>query len=196
MNQKSENNKKLKDFFGEEYQSLKVYVNSRIKATASRDAEDIIQDVALKLFAGADRYSPINNVAGFVYNSIKNKISKGLALFLPGIFLLGFNIGTGSVTSMAKAGTLAKSPITDYLSKPHRPIWQAVKWVPLMTVLERVSAAVTCLKSKHRMTRCVTKIPYVYRWPVILKTTSLKILMAIRQRAAALAGIANQPLTR
>lgn len=27
-----------------------------------------------------------------------------LALFLPGIFLLGFNIGTGSVTAMAKAG--------------------------------------------------------------------------------------------
>lgn len=27
-----------------------------------------------------------------------------IALFLPGIFLLGFNIGTGSVTSMAKAG--------------------------------------------------------------------------------------------
>lgn len=37
-------------------------------------------------------------------NNIKNKITKGLALFLPGIFLLGFNIGTGSVTSMAKAG--------------------------------------------------------------------------------------------
>lgn len=33
-----------------------------------------------------------------------NKIKKGLALFLPGIFLLGFNIGTGSVTAMAKAG--------------------------------------------------------------------------------------------
>lgn len=31
-------------------------------------------------------------------------ISKMLALFLPGIFLLGFNIGTGSVTAMAKAG--------------------------------------------------------------------------------------------
>ena len=29
---------------------------------------------------------------------------QGLALFLPGIFLLGFNIGTGSVTTMAKAG--------------------------------------------------------------------------------------------
>jgi len=74
MTLESENNKKLKDFFGEEYQSLKAFVNSRIKASASRDAEDIIQDVALKLFSGADRYSPINNVAGFVYNSIKNKI--------------------------------------------------------------------------------------------------------------------------
>jgi len=29
---------------------------------------------------------------------------QGIALFLPGIFLLGFNIGTGSVTAMAKAG--------------------------------------------------------------------------------------------
>jgi len=74
MTLESENNKKLKDFFGKEYQSLKAFVNSRIKASASRDAEDIIQDVALKLFSGADRYSPINNVAGFVYNSIKNKI--------------------------------------------------------------------------------------------------------------------------
>ena len=34
----------------------------------------------------------------------KQRLSATLALFLPGIFLLGFNIGTGSVTSMAKAG--------------------------------------------------------------------------------------------
>ncbi|WP_103071632.1 RNA polymerase sigma factor [Aquimarina sediminis] len=74
MNSESENSKKLKDFFGKEYQSLKMYVNTKVRDTASRNAEDIIQDVALKLFAGADRYAPINNVAGFVYRSIKNKI--------------------------------------------------------------------------------------------------------------------------
>lgn len=34
----------------------------------------------------------------------RNSIKDRLALFLPGIFLLGFNIGTGSVTTMAKAG--------------------------------------------------------------------------------------------
>ena len=36
--------------------------------------------------------------------TLHGKFTKTLALFLPGIFLLGFNIGTGSVTSMAKAG--------------------------------------------------------------------------------------------
>lgn len=35
---------------------------------------------------------------------VSNRIAKTLTLFLPGIFLLGFNIGTGSVTAMAKAG--------------------------------------------------------------------------------------------
>ena len=35
---------------------------------------------------------------------MRKRLSKALALFLPGIFLLGFNIGTGSVTAMAKAG--------------------------------------------------------------------------------------------
>ena len=36
--------------------------------------------------------------------TFKSKFAKWLALFLPGIFLLGLNIGTGSVTTMAKAG--------------------------------------------------------------------------------------------
>lgn len=74
MNSESENSKKLNDFFGREYRSLKIYVTNRIKDTASRSAEDIIQDVALKLFSAADRGAPINNVAGFVYRSIRNRI--------------------------------------------------------------------------------------------------------------------------
>ena len=37
-------------------------------------------------------------------NSPRSRFSKTLSLFLPGIFLLGFNIGTGSVTAMAAAG--------------------------------------------------------------------------------------------
>lgn len=74
MTSETENKKKLESFFKDEYQSMKSYVTSRIRTSTDRDPEDIIQDVALRLFSGADRYAPINNVAGFVYHSIKNKI--------------------------------------------------------------------------------------------------------------------------
>jgi len=70
----SENYKNLRRFFNDEYHSLKTYAQSRIDDTADRDAEDIIQDVALKLFSRADSLSPIDNIAGFVYGSVRNKI--------------------------------------------------------------------------------------------------------------------------
>lgn len=74
MSSEKENKKKLESFFDEEYSSLRAYVNSKIKSTTEWDSEDLIQDVALKIFSGADRHLPINNVPGFVYHSIKNKI--------------------------------------------------------------------------------------------------------------------------
>lgn len=46
----------------------------------------------------------MTDVANEGNNSLKQRFAKTLTLFLPGIFLLGFNIGTGSVTAMAKAG--------------------------------------------------------------------------------------------
>ena len=74
MGSDSENYKSLKAFFSEEYHSLRSYAQSRINDTADRDAEDIVQDVALKLFSRADSASPIENVAGFVYHAIRNRI--------------------------------------------------------------------------------------------------------------------------
>lgn len=74
MTSDSENYKNLRLFFNEEYQSLKAYAKSRIRDVADRDAEDIVQEVALKIFIRADTMSPIENIAGFVYNSIRNRI--------------------------------------------------------------------------------------------------------------------------
>ncbi len=74
MISETENYNKLKSFFNDEHHSIKAYVNSRIADAADRNAEDIIQDVALKIFSRVDDLSPINNVAAFVYNSVKNKI--------------------------------------------------------------------------------------------------------------------------
>lgn len=73
MDLENNNQKQLTDFFTDEYQSLKGYVASRIGSSIDSDAEDIVQDVALKLFSRKSA-SPIDNVAGFVYRSIKNRI--------------------------------------------------------------------------------------------------------------------------
>lgn len=74
MISKKQQNNNLNQFFKEEYHSLKGYVRSKIEHTTESDAEDIIQDVALKIFSRPIDALPINNIAGFVYNAIRNRI--------------------------------------------------------------------------------------------------------------------------
>ncbi|MDC6366283.1 MULTISPECIES: RNA polymerase sigma factor [Flavobacteriaceae] len=74
MAHKTDNRNNLATFFNEEYNSLKYYVQSKIQDTSERDAEDIVQDVALRVFSKADDILPINNIGGFVYSAIRNRI--------------------------------------------------------------------------------------------------------------------------
>ena len=74
MAAKTENRNNLASFFNEEYHSLRTYVQSKIRDTSERDAEDIVQDVALRVFSKADDILPINNIGGFVYSAIRNRI--------------------------------------------------------------------------------------------------------------------------
>lgn len=74
MTSNTENYNKLRAFFNEEYHSLKTYARSRINDAADRNADDIVQDVALKIFSRADSATPIDNIAAFVYNSIRNRV--------------------------------------------------------------------------------------------------------------------------
>ena len=74
MTSDSENYSNLKSFFKEEYHALKAYAKSRIDDTADRDADDIVQDVALKIFSRSAAASPITNIAAFVYRAIQNKV--------------------------------------------------------------------------------------------------------------------------
>ena len=74
MVSEEENYLKLNTFFKEEYNSLKGYVRSKIDHTIDSDAEDIVQDVALRIFSRPPEAIPIHNIAGFVYNSLRNKI--------------------------------------------------------------------------------------------------------------------------
>lgn len=74
MVSEKEPNNNLNNFFQNEYSALKGYVRSKISYTTESDAEDIIQDVALKIFSRPMDALPIHNIGGFVYSAIRNRI--------------------------------------------------------------------------------------------------------------------------
>ena len=61
-------------FFRKEYSKLKNYIRRYMSDRSDYDAEDIIQDVALNLFSRVDFESPVENLAGYIYKAIRNKI--------------------------------------------------------------------------------------------------------------------------
>jgi RNA polymerase sigma-70 factor (ECF subfamily) len=74
MDPENDNQRKITAFFQEEYSALKGFVKSKIDDTADRNAEDILQDAALRIFSRPENALPITNVPGFVYYTIKNRI--------------------------------------------------------------------------------------------------------------------------
>ena len=66
--------KKISDFFRKEYQKLLAFAKTWLDDTAERDAEDIIQDVALSIFNRADISLPIESLSAYVYRAVKNRI--------------------------------------------------------------------------------------------------------------------------
>ena len=50
------------------------YVRSRIDDAADRDAEDIVQDVIVNVFDKADLTIPVEKLAAYVYQSLRNRI--------------------------------------------------------------------------------------------------------------------------
>lgn len=74
MGSPKEQRSKFAVFFAREHQKLANYVRSLIIGTANLDAEDIVQDVALNIFTRVDFNSPVENVAGYIYRALRNKI--------------------------------------------------------------------------------------------------------------------------
>lgn len=57
-----------------EYNNLLDFVRMRWRSDSERDAEDILQDVVTGLFTKVDFSKPIENVAGYIYRSLRNRI--------------------------------------------------------------------------------------------------------------------------
>jgi RNA polymerase sigma factor (sigma-70 family) len=64
----------IAEFFEKERGKMKNFIKSKLSDSSSRDAEDIIQDVMLKLFENADINIPLEKLSSYIYTSIRNRI--------------------------------------------------------------------------------------------------------------------------
>ena len=62
------------EFFQSERAALVRYARRLIDDAADRDGEDIVQDVMLNIFSLADITIPVENLAAYVYRSLRNRV--------------------------------------------------------------------------------------------------------------------------
>lgn len=62
-------------FFTSDGEKLVRFVKSRVRQIGQMDAEDIVADVMLSVVCRLDTAGPVENIAAYVYRSIRNKIA-------------------------------------------------------------------------------------------------------------------------
>jgi len=67
-----EHSNKLKELFVAENRQLSAYIRARIDSV--EDSEDILQDVYLQLLGNINVLDKIDNITGWLYTVVKNKI--------------------------------------------------------------------------------------------------------------------------
>ena len=61
-------------FFKKERSRMLSFIKGKLADSSSRDADDLIQDVMVKLIENADINVPIEKLSSYIYTSIRNKI--------------------------------------------------------------------------------------------------------------------------
>lgn len=63
------------EFFRAEFGRLTAFVRRRMEEAGAVEAEDVVQDVALRLFALHDVAQPIENLAAYLFTSLQNRVA-------------------------------------------------------------------------------------------------------------------------
>jgi RNA polymerase sigma factor (sigma-70 family) len=66
--------KNIIDFFQARKGQLIHFIRKNLRDSAERDAEDILQDVMLYIIESSDPAVPIENIAAYIYRSVRNRI--------------------------------------------------------------------------------------------------------------------------
>lgn len=78
MVQRRKTGKTLKVLSKKEYEKLLRYTKYHVSKITDIEAEDILHEVAFKVFNKVDFESPVENVVAYLYRSVKNKIAEVL----------------------------------------------------------------------------------------------------------------------
>ena len=65
---------RLFEFFAEENQKFKSYVRRKIRSISEMDAEDIVEEVMMNMFARSDGWAHVENLTAYIYRSLHNRI--------------------------------------------------------------------------------------------------------------------------
>jgi RNA polymerase sigma factor (sigma-70 family) len=65
---------RLSQFLAEEWHRLVLSVRSWLADTAERDAEDVVQDVAVRLLEYTGLSDPIQDLSAYVYRALRNRV--------------------------------------------------------------------------------------------------------------------------
>ena len=91
---------RLVNFFRDEYDRLVGYTRRLIDDTAERDGEDIVQEVMTNVFNVADVTIPIENLAAYLYQSLRNRVLDYLRKRRPEMMSLDEELFDGSDLSL------------------------------------------------------------------------------------------------
>ncbi|HPF87633.1 MAG TPA: sigma-70 family RNA polymerase sigma factor [Candidatus Limiplasma sp.] len=72
---KKDEQNRLYSFFAAESGRLMRYVHARARRISDMDAEDIVREVMLGLLRRDDRSGPVENLAAYTYQSVRNKLA-------------------------------------------------------------------------------------------------------------------------
>jgi RNA polymerase sigma factor (sigma-70 family) len=155
---------KFSQFFQKEYSRLVRYVRRLIDDAADRDAEDIVQDVILSIFDKADVTAPIENLAAYVYRSLRNRVidifrKKEDFVSLPDVIP---DAGSGTDQKVERKELMEiVFQAVDSLPEEQRAVLIATEWegwsfrelserwrIPIGTLLARKSRAVQQLRKR------------------------------------------------
>lgn len=68
-----ESNNEIAGFFSREWDRLLGYLQSRLPVYSRYEAEDLLQDVALRMVSN-DRSGSLDNIAAYVYTALRNRL--------------------------------------------------------------------------------------------------------------------------